>query len=61
MLFGLGKKLTLPTASDAIVGATLVPPALEEEIEEVVDIQSGDAVVIAVAEVVEDVEGETED
>ena len=56
-----GVRLQGLDASDAIVGATLVPPALEEEIEEVVDIQSGVAVVIAVAEVVEDVEGETED
>jgi DNA gyrase subunit A len=39
-------------ASDAIVGATLVPPALEEEIEEV-EIQSGDGLVTTVEVIVE--------
>jgi DNA gyrase subunit A len=47
-----GVRLQRLDASDAIVGATLVPPALEEEIEEV-EIQSGDVVVTAVEVVVE--------
>jgi DNA gyrase subunit A len=47
-----GVRLQRLDASDAIVGATLVPPALEEEIEEV-EIQSGDLVVTAVEVVVE--------
>jgi DNA gyrase subunit A len=47
-----GVRLQKLDASDAIVGATLVPPALEEEIEEV-DIQNGDAPVAAVEVIVE--------
>ncbi|WP_434684219.1 DNA gyrase subunit A [Pseudanabaena minima] len=47
-----GVRLQRLDASDAIVGATLVPPALEEEIEEV-DIQNGDAPVAAVEVIVE--------
>lgn len=47
-----GVRLQRLDASDAIVGATLVPPALEEEIEDV-EIQSGDVVVTAVEVVVE--------
>ena len=59
-----GVRLQRLDASDAIVGATLVPPALEEEIEEVVDIQNGDVVVNAGATVVaevDEVDGDTED
>ncbi|MFN9817813.1 MAG: DNA gyrase C-terminal beta-propeller domain-containing protein [Pseudanabaena sp.] len=47
-----GVRLQRLDASDAIVGATLVPPALEEEIEEV-DIQNGDVPVAAVEVIVE--------
>jgi DNA gyrase subunit A len=47
-----GVRLQRLDASDAIVGATLVPPALEEEIEEV-DIQNGDVSVAAVEVIVE--------
>ena len=42
-----GVRLQRLDASDAIVGATLVPPALEEEIEEI-EIQSGDVVATSV-------------
>jgi DNA gyrase subunit A len=59
-----GVRLQRLDASDAIVGATLVPPALEEEIEEV-DIQSSDVAIGAtevIAEVVaESIEPETEE
>jgi DNA gyrase subunit A len=48
-----GVRLQKLDSSDAIVGATLVPPALEEEIEEV-EIQNGD-VAIAAPEVVSEV------
>jgi DNA gyrase subunit A len=47
-----GVRLQRLDASDAIVGATLVPPALEEEIEEV-EIQSGDGLVTTVEVIVE--------
>lgn len=55
-----GVRLQRLDASDAIVGATLVPPALEEEIEEV-EIQNGDVVLTAVEVVVEAIEPEIEE
>ena len=54
-----GVRLQKLDSSDAIVGATLVPPALEEEIEEV-EIQNGD-VAIAAPEVVSEVVAEVTD
>ncbi|GBO54915.1 DNA gyrase subunit A [Pseudanabaena sp. lw0831] len=47
-----GVRLQRLDASDAIVGATLVPPALEEEIEEV-EIQNGDVEIAAVEVIAE--------
>jgi DNA gyrase subunit A len=47
-----GVRLQKLDSSDAIVGATLVPPALEEEIEEA-EILSGDAAVTTIETVVE--------
>ncbi len=59
-----GVRLQKLDSSDAIVGATLVPPALEEEIEEV-ELQSGDAAIATtevIAEVVDEaIEPETEE
>jgi DNA gyrase subunit A len=59
-----GVRLQKLESSDAIVGATLVPPALEEEIEEV-EIQNGDVAIAAtevIAEAVsEAIEPETEE
>ena len=50
-----GVRLQRLDASDAIVGATLVPPALEEEIEEI-EIQSGDVVATSVDTTIEPVD-----
>jgi len=54
-----GVRLQRLDASDAIVGATLVPPALEEEIEEA-ELQSGDVTVTTI-ETVAGTSEETED
>jgi DNA gyrase subunit A len=54
-----GVRLQRLDTSDAIVGATLVPPALEEEIEEV-EIQNSD-VAIAASEVMSEVVAEVTD
>jgi DNA gyrase subunit A len=54
-----GVRLQKLDSSDAIVGATLVPPALEEEIEEV-EIQNGD-VAIAATEVIAEAIAEVAD
>jgi DNA gyrase subunit A len=54
-----GVRLQKLDSSDAIVGATLVPPALEEEIEEV-EIQNSD-VAISAPEVIAEVVAEVAD
>jgi DNA gyrase subunit A len=55
-----GVRLQRLDASDAIVGATLVPPALEEEQEEV-EVQSGDVAIAATEVIAEAIAPETEE
>jgi DNA gyrase subunit A len=55
-----GVRLQKLDASDAIVGATLVPPALEEEIQEV-EILSGDVAIAATEVITEAIALETEE
>ncbi|MCX5934860.1 MAG: DNA gyrase subunit A, partial [Pseudanabaena sp. LacPavin_0818_WC45_MAG_42_6] len=55
-----GVRLQKLDSSDAIVGATLVPPALEEEQEDV-EVQSGDVAIAATEVIAEAIAPETEE